>query len=115
MLTVPRTRPSRWTIRFAGGSSTATGAGSFVEDSTAGGASVGALVITGASVGAGAMVGASATVVDGGGGSAGTVAGTTLGPSCLRNCAATKAYALVGATIWVQCPLVSRSVTLSPR
>src|SRR3974377_108378 len=70
MLVIPRTMPSRCTIRGGGGaSSTAwsiSGAGAFVIA----GVSVGGGT-AGASVGGGATVGAGATVVGGGGGAGG--------------------------------------------
>src|ERR1035437_9202176 len=121
MLVMPRTSPSRCTIRGGGGSVTsgsAAGGGVGAGVGITAGGSVGAGT-TGASVGGGATVGAAATVVaigvgSGGAGGGGVGAGASAGP-CFRYCAATNANALVGASISVQSPLVVIGFTASPR
>src|SRR5438445_11892428 len=83
MLTVPRTRPSRCTIRLGGGSSTTGAGGVFVT--AAASVTTRALVTAGGSVGGAATGGVSATI-------AGTVevsanVGWVLpGAYCLRYC-----------------------------
>src|SRR5262249_4962392 len=110
MLTVPRTTPSRCTMRLGGGSSTAgVGgvAGGALVTGDAGGAG-------GGSEGGAATGLVSATVAGGGGGSGGGV-GAVPGASWRRYWAATKPHASAGASISVHAPLVPTSVTVSPR
>src|SRR5437899_2663969 len=105
MLDVPRTYPSRCTTRLGGGSS---GFGSVMVD---GGSLVTVGVGVGGSVVGGVTVGGSVTTAGVGGGS---LAAITASASCLRYCAAMKAYASAGASISVQSPLVPISLTASP-
>src|ERR1044071_5047520 len=115
MLKVPRTIPSRCTIRGGGGSSiTVAGAdaaspGALVTVSAGGGAAVG--VSTGAATTGGA---ASATVVAFVAGSGVAVATDVAGDSCFRYCAATKAYASAGGSICSHSPFAPTSLTASP-
>src|SRR5690348_14604660 len=113
MLKVPRTIPSRWTIRLGGGSSLAAVEGdsvdavsvtAFVADRV----SVGGVLVVWVSVVAAATAAASATILV----SAGAVA-IVPGASCFKYCAATKAYALVGGSISIQSPLVLSWLTVS--
>src|SRR5215831_19173833 len=90
MLKVPRTMPSRWTMRLGGGSSTGAAAG--VEAGSTGAAfvaSVGGEVAAGKSLGVG--TGAVYATVVGAGAASATVVGAGAGGSCLRYWAATKA------------------------
>src|SRR5436309_523244 len=111
MLNVPRTMPSRCTMRLGGSTG---GAGS----ATTGAGALVAGVVTGAGAGVsagGAATGVGSGTVVGAGAGSGAVVVATLGGSCLRYCAATKAYASAGASISIQSPLTLISFTASPR
>src|ERR1700729_2822746 len=113
MLTVPPTMPSRCTMRLGGGSSAGGGNGVGISGVTTGTGGVG--VAGGVStvvVGGAAMGGAFSTIV-GVGTTGGGVAGS-VGALCVRNCAATKPKAFVGASISVHSPLVVTVLTASP-
>src|SRR5438067_11457729 len=131
MLNVPRTTPSRWTMRLGGGSSglgsifsVVAGGGLVVVSS--GGVGVGVVAATaGGLVGGAAAVTASVTVfvVAGGGSLVGEVDGGVVGvvvatvaglSSCFKYCAATYADASAGASISIQSPLVLTSLMTSP-
>src|SRR5689334_11205168 len=105
ILKVPRTIPSRCTIRGGGGSSTAA-AGVDVNSVGAlvAGGTAGAGVVAGDSVAAATTGGASAAVAVVGEASAGVVA-SAAGVSCFRYCAATKANASAGGSISNHSPL----------
>src|ERR1700690_2361070 len=113
MLVMPRTMPSRCTIRGGGGSSTTGSVGGVTGVVIAGVSVEGGT--TGTSVGGGATGGTAATMVGAGVGSVGggVGAGASAGP-CFRYCAAMNAYAPGGAPISVQSPFVVIVFTASP-
>src|SRR6266404_4953347 len=114
ILKVPRTIPSRCTMRGGGGSSTAAAGVDVISvGALVGGGTARAGVVAGVSVGAATTGGASATVAVLGAGSVGVVAGAA-GASCFRYCAATKANASAGGSISNHSPLAPISLTASP-
>src|SRR6266540_2581296 len=130
MLALPLTTPSRVTMRRTGGSSTGGGGGVVGTRASAGGGGGGGTTtgagVAGGGVGSGSAVagaggGVARAVSTGGGGitaGAGGLALASAGPrsagSVESRWAATNAYEFVGASIFIQSPLVSISLTTVP-